>query len=212
MSTHKPLREDVRQMVLERLWRGELAPGSRINESSLATELGVSRTPLREALFRLEQEGFVRADMARGFLVMPLTAREIREIYPILWSLEGLALRSAGHAAAGDAAELEQLNNAFAQVDHAPEHMLELDTRWHQALVHRCPNQRLLAMIASLKQVIYRYEWAYMRNMKLRESSFMQHQEIIKQLAVGEIKQAVMLLEAHWRFGMDALLQQLDWL
>src|SRR5688572_24496804 len=97
----------VRQLILN----GELLDGSRIVESSLCDQLGVSRTPLREALFRLEQEGLVRQDLARGFSVMPLSAREVREIYPIIWTLEVLALElSEGNF---DIAALRKLNRTM---------------------------------------------------------------------------------------------------
>lgn len=96
MNTKLPLREELRQAVLQRILRGVLPPGSRIIESKLSEELGVSRTPLREALLHLEQQGFVRSDLARGFSVEPLSQQEVREIYPIIWTLEGLALRSIG--------------------------------------------------------------------------------------------------------------------
>jgi DNA-binding FadR family transcriptional regulator len=82
-----PLRADLRLKVLERILNGKLSPGVRVNESRLAKELGVSRTPLREALFQLEREGFVRSDRDRGFSVEPMSAREIRELYPMLWTL-----------------------------------------------------------------------------------------------------------------------------
>src|SRR5215469_11142131 len=90
-----PMRADLHRTLLDRIVRGELAPGARIKELQISEELGVSRTPLREALLRLEREGFVRSELARGFSVEPLSAREIRESYPIIAALEALAMRSS---------------------------------------------------------------------------------------------------------------------
>ncbi len=212
MSTRKPLRDQIYQLVLDRLLRGELPPGSRVVESELAGELGVSRTPLREALFRLEQEGFLQADLARGFTVVPLTAREVREIYPIIWTLECLALSSIGQTERVPLKELEQINVDLAQGQEDPADKLTLDSRWHEVLLRNCPNRRLLQMITSLKQVAYRYERAYMREAALVETSVEQHRLISDALERGDLAQAATLLEQNWRFGMNALLQHLDWL
>src|SRR4028119_956924 len=92
--TRVPLREQVHHAIIGRILREELAPGARLSDSALAGELGVSRTPVREALLRLEREGFLEVDVGRGFFVKPLSAGEVREVYPILWTLEVLALRT----------------------------------------------------------------------------------------------------------------------
>jgi DNA-binding GntR family transcriptional regulator len=212
MSTRKPLRDQIYQLIIDRLLRGELPPGSRVIESELATQLGVSRTPLREALFRLEQEGFLQADLARGFTVVPLTAREVREIYPIIWTLECLALSTIAQAERVPLADLDQVNEALAQGQDDPADKLTLDSRWHDTLLRNCPNRRLLQMITSLKQIAYRYERAYMREATLVETSIEQHRAISKTLHNGDLAQAAALLEQNWRFGMNALLQHLDWL
>lgn len=212
MSTRKPLRDQIYQLVLDRLLRGELPPGRRVVESELAGELGVSRTPLREALFRLEQEGFLQADLARGFTVVPLTAREVREIYPIIWTLECLALSSIGQTERVPLKELEQINADLAQKQDDPADKLTLDSRWHEILLQNCPNRRLLQMITSLKQVAYRYERAYMREAALVETSVEQHHLISDALKRGDLAEAATLLEQNWLFGMNALLQHLDWL
>jgi DNA-binding GntR family transcriptional regulator len=210
-SSRRPLRDEVYQLVLDQLLRGELSPGSRIIESELATKLGVSRTPLREALFRLEQAGFLHTDLARGFTVIPLTAREVREIYPIIWSLECLALTTIGRVERVPLADLEQINEELARVQNDPAAKLTLDQRWHEALVQQCPNRRLLQMIASLKQVAYRYEWAYMHETALAAASVEQHCVIMEALSRGDLAQTSALVEENWRFGMNALLQHLDW-
>ena len=212
MSTRKPLRDQIYQQLLDRLLGGELLPGSHLVESELTTQLGVSRTPLREALFRLEQEGFLQADLARGFTVIPLTAREVRETYPIIWTLECLALSTIVQSERISIPDLEGINDALAEVRDDPVTRLTLDLRWHDTLLQPCPNRRLLQMITSLKQVAYRYERAYMREPALVETSIEQHRMICHALKRGDLAQASSLLEQNWRFGMDALLRHLDWL
>ena len=92
-----PLRQEARKAVLEWILDGTLSPGSDVNEASLAASLGVSRTPLREALLALEQDGFLVSETGRGFRVVPLTERDVEEIYPMLWTLEGLAVRDGAN-------------------------------------------------------------------------------------------------------------------
>ncbi|HZI89906.1 MAG TPA: GntR family transcriptional regulator, partial [Candidatus Polarisedimenticolia bacterium] len=77
-----PIRSQVRRYLLEGMLHGDPAPGSSINESELAQQLGVSRTPLREALLSLVGEGFLHADPGRGFFVLPLSAKEVEDLYP----------------------------------------------------------------------------------------------------------------------------------
>ncbi|HET7621559.1 MAG TPA: GntR family transcriptional regulator [Gemmatimonadaceae bacterium] len=204
-----PLREDVRQIVLERILSGELPPGSRITESRLAAELGVSRTPLREALFNLESEGFVRSDLARGFSVAPLSVREVRESYPILQTLEVLALRSIGQLAATSAPELRQINEKLAAVAGDSAGGQLVDHEWHEALLAACPNRRLLDLIARLKETVSRYERLYMRDESLARASVAQHLRVIEALEANDLSGAVRELEENWRFALETLLVRL---
>jgi DNA-binding GntR family transcriptional regulator len=204
-----PLREDIRQTVLERILSGELPPGSRITESRLATELGVSRTPLREALFNLESEGFVRSDLARGFSVAPLSVREVRESYPILQTLESLALRSIGALAEAAAPELRKINKELGAVAGDSARGQLLDHQWHDALLAACPNRRLLDLIARLKETVSRYERLYMRDATLVAASVAQHLRVIEALEARDLDRAVRELEENWRFALETLLVRL---
>ncbi len=204
-----PLREDVRQTVLDRILSGELPPGSRITESRLAAELGVSRTPLREALFNLESEGFVRSDLARGFSVAPLSVREVRESYPILQTLEALALRSIGQLAVSAAPELRRINDELAAVAGNSARGQLLDHQWHDVLLAACPNRRLLDLIARLKETVSRYERLYMRDVSLVAASVAQHLRVIEALEGGELDRAVRELEENWSFALETLLVRL---
>src|SRR5262249_9969775 len=88
-----PLRDQVYRRILDGIHRGSPPPGARIKDSALATELGVSRTPVREALLRLAREGVLDSDMGRGFRVPPLDTAEIGDIGQIVGALESLALQ-----------------------------------------------------------------------------------------------------------------------
>jgi DNA-binding GntR family transcriptional regulator len=163
---------------------------------------------MREALFRLEQEGLVRQDPARGFSVMPLSAREVREIYPIIWTLEVLSLELAeGNV---DLEKLKSLNRSL-QKARDPEEQHEIDDRWHEALVAGCKNRRLIKQVEVLKQAAHRYELAFMRYTNKVGTSVEHHKEVLNAIEDGNQKKAARLLEEHWRFGMKVLLDWLDW-
>jgi DNA-binding GntR family transcriptional regulator len=207
MDSRLPLRHQVRQKVLKLIVEGQLAPGSRINESQLAEELEVSRTPLREALFYLEQEGFVQSNLARGFSVEPLSSQELCEIYPMIWTLEGLALRMSFPLVKAILPELSRLNEKLANSTHDPALAIEVDTNWHRALLSHCQNQRLLSTLENLKLAAHRYEYLYMRDGSLITTSVVQHQNIIEAIAAEKLDQVVQQLEMNWQFTMEFLLQ-----
>lgn len=211
-----PLRNDVYETVRARILSGALPPGSRLVESRLAADLGLSRTPLREALFRLEQEGFVEAHLARGFSVTSLTTREVRELYPILGALEVCALQTLGLVAVAAVPALTRINTELAALagrgagvrtpTRASDRALVLDEQWHETLTARCPNQRLLALIRHHWRAISRYERVYWQDTALIPISVAQHQAIITALTASNLDDAVRALERNWRHALEALL------
>ena len=203
--TRVPLRDQVHHAIVGRILRDDLKPGARISDTALARELGVSRTPIREALLRLEREGFLQADVGRGFFVKPLSVREVREVYPVLWTLEVLALRTCAPLTAARRAELDRINAAL-EGESQPERRIDLDSAWHQALLETCGNDYLLGLIASLKSVIRRYEYAYMQNAGYIPVSTRTHEQIAELVAAGNLDAAMPLLENNWRFTMESLL------
>jgi DNA-binding GntR family transcriptional regulator len=201
----RPLREDVHAELLERICRGALPAGSRLRDTALAAEMGVSRTPIREALLRLHREGMVRADMGRGFVVERLSAREVRELYPILWTLERLALSLSPPPTAALLRELRSINRRLRAAKRDPHTCLELDGRWHRKLLSHCPNRPLLDLIGSLKDRLRRYEVAYMRDMGRVELSTRHHDRIAAALASGDRMAAARWLERNWRISLERL-------
>jgi DNA-binding GntR family transcriptional regulator len=204
-----PLRDDAREQLLQRIVGGELEPGQRINESQISLELGLSRTPLREALMTLEREGFVRSEVNRGFIVAEPSSHEAREIYPILWTLEGLALRETGLLAGTILPELERINQEFAAANLEPKQAIQLDTDFHSTLISRCPNRRLLELVRSHRQLLQRYEHIQLGDASLVPHSVAQHAIIIQSLRLNDLNTAVAALEQNWRFGFELLLLKL---
>jgi DNA-binding GntR family transcriptional regulator len=204
-----PLRDQVYDALVRRILADEFTPGMRLSDRHLSEELGVSRTPIRETLMRLAQEGFLEADLHRGCFVKPRTALEAREVYPVLWTLESLALRSSAPLAPATRVGLERLNRKLAAHTGEPGRLVELDMAWHRMLLSGCSNGFLLETIDGLKRLIRRYEYAFMQDAGRVPGSVATHEEILALAGGGDPGAAADLLTRHWRLGMEAVL---DWL
>jgi len=124
------LSEELASELRDRIVDGRLPAGERVNEVHLAASLGVSRTPLREALGRLTAEGALTSSPRLGFFIQPLTADEFRQIYPIRAMLDPEALRLAGIPSRERIASLQRMNAALANANDAGR-AISRDDAWH---------------------------------------------------------------------------------
>jgi len=206
----EPLRNEVRRIVLERVLGGELAPGEDINETELAEQLGISRTPLREALLRLEHERLVGSSQGRGFYVWPLSAREALDLYDVVASLEAFGLRSLETLPDGLVEELRRLDAELAALDEDPRAMQELAERWHEVLLGAIDDVPLAEVLDLARNRLHRYvlfgfEFAVAYGTDDRELAVGEHAAIADALERGDIEEAAARLEAHRRRGMALL-------
>jgi DNA-binding GntR family transcriptional regulator len=148
-----PLREQVKELVLERILDGTYAPGDRIVETRLAQELGTSQAPVREALRELELLRFVESEPHRGARVRAVSAEQMAEIYPVRAALEEVAGREAAKRLRGDVreleVELEEMRSAAR--DHDIHRQVEHDVRFHRLIVESAGNATLLEVWSSLR-------------------------------------------------------------
>jgi DNA-binding GntR family transcriptional regulator len=142
------LRQEISDILRDAIWNGRLRPGQRLNEQWLATEIGVSRPPLREAIRVLEQEGLVVSIPRRGAFVRRLAGQDIFEIYVIRCALEGMAAELL--VASGIAEEITELETMIDRVEASPETDLRArideDLQFHRRLVQLSGNGRLALM------------------------------------------------------------------
>jgi len=207
-AVHGRIRERLRAELLDRIVRGDLKGGDKLNELRLSGELKVSRTPLREAMLHLEREGFVRSDVRRGFTVGELSTRDVRETYPLIAQLEMMAVRNSAPVLSLVIPDLVRINAAFARA-RTPQRARDLDTLWHDTLIGQSKSARLAAMVATLRLAIERYEHLYMADTALVALSVAQHNDIIKHLKRGDLDAALKALEHNYLFGMQALLRKM---
>lgn len=201
-----PLRADLYGHLLTSLLEGRFQPGDRVQDTKVAEEFGVSRTPVREALFRLEREGFLLSLPGRGFRVQPFRKEEVQQLYPLVGLLEAWGLSQGGSPPSETLKELEDLRRRIQDPATDPDERHRLDLRWHEQLLEPCGNSHLKRLIADLKVLLHRYELAYMATPVLLEASADDHLLILQDLAAGKVDTAAATLEHHWIRSMDALM------
>jgi DNA-binding GntR family transcriptional regulator len=194
-------REDVYAHLRDLIVSGALEPETRLRDADLAAQLGVSRTPVREALRRLEDEGLVETKLNAWTRVAPLDTRLPVRLYPILRALEPLALETAfAHFAPADLEHLRHLNaNVKSALERGDAKTAALeDTALHHAWTGACDNPELLSIIAALKTQHIRLEIHYWRGGASALESVAEHERVIAALEAGDLKRARKELEAHW--------------
>jgi DNA-binding GntR family transcriptional regulator len=196
------LRDQVRDELVEWLADGRLPPGQRLEEERLSKALGVSRTPLREALSKLATEGLVEAVPRRGFRVPKLSAERVRDLYPVIGSLEGLALRLSGPRLRELAAGLDGLNERLAVAHLSPRQRADVDRRWHEMLVSRNPNRELGALLERTRARVRPYAGSWERAAAEIETSRAEHAEIARLLGAGQVDEAAEAVLRHWVRGI----------
>jgi DNA-binding GntR family transcriptional regulator len=186
---------------------GGLQPGAFLDLNELAGRLGISRTPLREALLHLESQGFVTVLPRRGFRLNALNLDDIRHYYQIIGALEAAALRSVGPSlGAADFARMRQLDAAMAEAVAARDfdRYYEANLAFHDVYLRRSDNTRLVAQVHLLKQRLY--DWPRRERMvqSWEQHSVVEHEDFLQLLERRAIDEAAAhLQDVHWSFAVQ---------
>jgi len=183
ISSCKPLREIVFETIRCAIITGELKPGQRLMEVQLAEEMGVSRTPVRESIRKLELEGLVKMVPRKGAYVTPMSVNDLKEMMEIRRALEGLAAELAAKNATQE--QIEQLyfaNQRFgeAALENDEEGIIKYDMDIHEIIYKASGNLKLLQMINSLREQMQRFRAEYVHRIDDKNPLVNQHMEIIK--------------------------------
>lgn len=198
---YSTLREWIVQCVL--------APGERLRDTELAERLGVSRTPVREALKRLEDDGLVETAANRWTRVTAVDPGQARELYPIIWALESLALTLAGpRLGTAEIAAMEAANIRLARALHDgdPVAASDADRDFHRVVIDAAGNAELANILHDLKLKLRRLEIAYFGGHLVAEASVAEHEAVLDLLRSGEFERAAKALEANWRDSLERAL------
>jgi DNA-binding GntR family transcriptional regulator len=196
----------LRQAILS----GDYAPGAALFENQLAEKLGMSRTPVREALQTLSRDGFVEIVPNRGYFIPRLSVDDVRELYELRENLEGLAARCAALRATD--ADIDELDHLFQQYESAAhwEAWVRLGTEFHEKLVALANNKRLAGMLDSLQAQISMTRQSALRHVKgRRDEAVREHRAILDAMRRRDPDEAERQTRAHVRLSHEATLRSL---
>ena len=185
----KLLSEDIAESIKTAIIKGKFKPGEKISEGELAESMGISRTPLREAFRKLENEGFIRIIPRKGAVVSDIDADEAINLYEIKSTLEGLAARlAAANMKQKDIAKLEKVNDELKELidKNDLESFYRVHTRFHEGFVKLCGNKRLIQMISNLNDHFNRFGIISLTLPGQFEKAIWQHAEIIAGFKSGD--------------------------
>ena len=194
------LRERAYRILQQAIVRGELPPGTRLRDQELALQMGLSRTPVREALQRLEDEGLVRTAPRSQTVVAPIEARTAQEAFPVVAALHALAVSSAfAHWQPSDTKALRRANAALLDALEAgdPEAAIAADDAFHGVFLERAQNEELRLALDGLMPKVRRLEWLQFSSLQGR-ASVSQHKAIIEAME-GGAEGAARMVEENWR-------------
>lgn len=197
MNEYLPLRDVVFNTLRQAILKGELAPGERLMEIQLANRLGVSRTPIREAIRKLELEGLVLMIPRKGAEVARISEKSLRDVLEVRRSLEELAIELACQRMTEEDLEcLEESQKNFLRAVESRDTMTiaETDEAYHDIIYNCTRNSRLVQILNNLREQMYRYRLEYIKDEGKHQILVLEHEKILKALRrrhVNDAKEAV---------------------
>ena len=180
-NEYLPLRDVVFKTLREAILKGNLAPGERLMEIQLANQLGVSRTPIREAIRKLELEGLVIMIPRRGAEVARITEKDLRDVLEVRASLEELAIGLACERITDEEiGELRRALENFREVLREGDvtKIAESDVDFHDIIFSATQNARLIQIVNNLREQMYRYRLEYLKDYTTHDRLYKEHQQI----------------------------------
>lgn len=200
MDEYLPLRDVVFNTLREAILHGELQPGERLMEIALANRLGVSRTPVREAIRKLELEGLVIMVPRKGAQVAKITEQDLNDVLEVRLGLEELVMRFACERI--DEEKLQEIAMAAAEFEELMESdnitaLAEADVKFHELIYDATQNKRLVQIINNLREQMYRYRIEYMKDSTVRETLVKEHRGIYQALKNRDFVLAHQWMKSH---------------
>ena len=200
MNEYLPLRDVVFNTLRQAILKGELEPGERLMEIQLSERLGVSRTPIREAIRKLELEGLVLMIPRKGAEVAKISETSLREVLEVRRSLEELAAELAcQRIGERELLDLEEAEEAFAEaiINGEPMEIAESDEHYHDLIYQATGNSRLDQILNNLREQMYRYRLEYIKDEDKRQILVVEHEHILQALKNHDIQDAKSAVRGH---------------
>lgn len=183
MNEFLPLRDVVFNTLRKAILTGQLKPGERLMEVHLANQLGVSRTPIREAIRKLELEGLVIMIPRRGAEVAKITEKSLQDVLEVRRALDVLSIELAcDRITEEEIAKLQKACDDFEQATHTGDTTLiaKADVCYHDIIVEATGNQRLVQLLNNLAEQMYRYRFVYLKDQSQHKNLVAEHREILQ--------------------------------
>lgn len=195
-----PLRDVVFNTLRQAILRGDMEPGERLMEITLANKLGVSRTPIREAIRKLELEGLVNMIPRKGAVVASISEKDMRDVLEVRITLEELAVKLAiMNMNDEDIQALVKAGIGFenAVVSHDIVKIVDADVVFHDIIYNKTGNERLIQLISNLREQMYRYRLEYIKDARSHSILISEHNDIIKCLKNKDVEAAQAAIREH---------------
>lgn len=193
MNQFMPLREVVFTTLRQAILKGELKPGERLMEITLANKLGVSRTPIREAIRKLELEGLVVMIPRKGAHVAHITEQELNDVLEVRRGLEEMAIQKAcERITAEELVQLEKAANVFSELTKTDNlvALAEADVKFHDVIYEATHNRRLVQLLNNIREQIYRYRMEYLKDADSRKLLNEEHMAICAAIREKDMQKA----------------------
>lgn len=193
MDEYLPLRDVVFNTLRQAILKGELKPGERLMEIALAERLGVSRTPIREAIRKLELEGLVKMIPRRGAQVANITEKDLNDVLEVRIGLENMAIEKACKLMGEE--ELKRLHEAGEEFRRTMDDgdltkLAEADVAFHEIIYQASDNVRLIQVLNNLREQIYRYRIEYLKEEATRNLLVREHEELYQAIRQRDAQRA----------------------
>lgn len=212
LNDYKPLREVIFNTLREAIIVGELKPGERLMEVQLAEKMGVSRTPVREAIRKLELEGLVDMVPRKGAHVASLSVKDIMDVLEVRASLDGLA--TALSASRITEEELKDLKHVYTQfVNYAEKENLQgaikKDVEFHEIIYRSSRNEKLIQIVNNLREQVHRFRVIYLKDYSSSKELIKEHADIYEAILSRDAELAEKVASRHIRNQEEAILKAL---
>lgn len=212
MDEYLPLRDVVFNALRQAILYGKLQPGERLMEITLANQLGVSRTPVREAIRKLENEGLVLMIPRKGAQVAPITEKDLNDVLEVRLGLEELAMICACERVTQE--QLEEIRvaqekfEATLQDSELP-HLAKADEDFHELIYQVTGNRRLMQIIHNLREQMYRYRVEYLKDANVGRTLNEEHKELYHALEDRDATHAIECMKRHIKNQQSAIVKGL---
>lgn len=212
MDKYLPLRDVVFQTLREAILRGELKPGERLMEIALAERLGVSRTPIREAIRKLELEGLVIMIPRKGAQVAQITEKDLTDVLEVRIGLENMVIEKVCNLMTEE--QMDRLEEAEREFERAMDegdlkNLAEADETFHNLIYEACDNSRLLQLLSNLREQLYRYRIEYLKDAPTRNLLVKEHRALYHAIRSRDSESAKTHAFVHVDNQRKAILQSI---